>query len=146
MSARNNPFEDLERLFERMNRRFEDPDGMRTPAQLGRESASGRMAVDLVDHGDEFVLTVDLPGFETADVDIRVTAHTLRIEAEREEATEEEAEQYLRQERRHESMRRSLRLPDEVDKGNVQAWMQNGVLTIRLPKAEAESTRSIEIE
>ncbi|MGM0592551.1 MAG: Hsp20/alpha crystallin family protein, partial [Halobacteriota archaeon] len=65
---------------------------------------------------------------------------------EHEEALEEEDERYLRHERRHRSTSRSIRLPDEIDKDNVSARMNNGVLTVTLPKVEAEEARDIEIE
>lgn len=148
MSVRSNPFEELERLFERMNRQFEESTRMwDTETTFGRWSGEAdAMAVDLVEHDEEFVVTVDLPGFEKSDVDIRVTDHTLRIEADREETTEEKEEQYLRHERRHESTHRSIRLPDEVDKEGVNARMKNGVLTITLPRLETEEARTIEIE
>ena len=148
MSSRSNPFEELERLFERMSRQFEESSRMWEPDEdFAQWTAAGEeMAVDLVDHDDEFVVTVDLPGFERDEVEIRVTDHTLHIEAEHEEATEEEKEQYLRHERRHQSRRRSILLPDEVDKQNVNARMKNGVLTITLPKLEGEEARSIDIE
>jgi HSP20 family protein len=104
------------------------------------------MAIDLVDRDGEFVVTVDLPGFERDDVDIRVTDHTLRIEAEHEAVRDEEGERFIRHERRHKSTDRSVRLPGEVDKQGVAARMRNGVLTITLPKTEAEEARKIEID
>jgi HSP20 family protein len=147
MSARSNPFEELERLFERMSRQFEDPSRVwESDTPLVQWTAGDELAVDLVEHDDEFVVTVDLPGFEQDDVDIEVTDHTLRIEAEREEATEEHEAEFLRRERRHESMRRSLQLPDEVDKQDAEARMKHGVLTITLPKVEVEEARTIDIE
>ena len=148
MSERSNPIGELERMFERMSRQFDESSRMWEP-----ESAFSQwmlrfeeMAVDLVEHDDEFVATVDLPGFERDDVEIEVTDHTLRIEAEHEDAMEETEEQYLRRERHHESMRRSIRLPEEVDKEGVKARMKNGVLTITLPRLEVEEARTIEIE
>jgi HSP20 family protein len=104
------------------------------------------MAIDLVDRDGEFVATVDLPGFERDDVDVRVTDHTLRIEAEHEEILEEEEDRFIRHERRHESTKRSIRLPEDVDKEGVEARMKNGVLTVTLPKIETEEARPIEIE
>jgi HSP20 family protein len=147
-----NPFEEIERLFERLSRQFED--ATRDPESDGpfAEWRSGieSMAVDLVERDDEFVATVDLPGFDREEVDVQVTDHTLTVEAEHEEATEESDEReegrYLRHERRRESTRRSIRLPDAVDTGAVTARMNNGVLTVTLPKVEAETGRSIEIE
>jgi HSP20 family protein len=148
MSSRSNPFEELEHLLDRMSRQFDDATRMwETENPFGRgASEMEAMAIDLVEEDDEFVVTADLPGFERDDVEIRVTDHTLRIEAEHEESTEEREEDYLRRERRHESMRRSIRLPDEVDKEAVTARMQNGVLTVTLPRLEAEEARSIDIE
>lgn len=148
MSTRGNPFEELERLLERMSRQFDDASSAwEADDPFARwTSESESMATDLIEHDDEFVVTVDLPGFTREDVDVRVTDHTLRIEIDHEESTEEEDEQYLRHERRRESMHRSIRLPDEVDPEQVAARMKNGVLTVTLPKAAAEEARQIEID
>jgi HSP20 family protein len=148
MSTRRNPFEEMERLFERMGRQFDDASRMWEadgPFSQWMPEA-GSMAMDLVDHDEEFVATVDLPGFERADVDIAVTDHTLRIEAEREEERTDEEGEFLRRERRHESTERSIRLPEAVEKEAVSARMKNGVLTVTLPKLEVEEARTIEIE
>ena len=147
MSVGSNPFHELERLFERMSHQFEEASHIWEPGgPVGRwTSAFEEMRIDLVEHDDEFVVTVDLPGVEKDDVDIRVTDHTLRMGAEHEEAVEEAEEQYLRRERGHESMQRSIRLPDEVDAEGVTARMKNGVLTVTLPKLEAEEAHTIEI-
>ena len=148
MSTRSNPFEELERLLEAMSRQFDDASRvLESQGPIGRlASGAESMAIDLVDRDGEFVVTVDLPGFERDDVDIRVTDHTLRIEAEHEAVRDEEGEQFIRHERRHESTDRSVRLPGEVDTEGVAARMRNGVLTITLPKTEIEEARSIEIE
>lgn len=148
MSIRSNPFEELERRLEAVSRQFDDASHVwESEGPLGRlTSGAESMAIDLVDRDSEFVVTVDLPGFERDDVDIRVTDHTLRIEAEHEEIHDEERERFIRHERRHESTNRSVRLPGEVDKEGVEARMRNGVLTITLPKIEVEEARRIEIE
>jgi HSP20 family protein len=141
MSPRTNPFEELERLIERMNRQF----GTATRSWAD-ESSIDSMAIDLLEADDEFVVTADLPGFERDEVTLEVTDHILHISADHEEATEEREADYLHQERRHESVRRSIRLPAEVDTESVNARMQNGVLTITLPRLAADDARTIEIE
>jgi len=143
MSSRN-PLEELERLFERMSRQFEEASQSweGTTFGVGMETAS----LDLVERDEEFVVTVDLPGFERDDVEIAVTDHTLRVEAEREVETEEGDERYIRRERRQASTRRSVQLPEEVDTDAVSARMRNGVLTVTLPKLETATARHIEIE
>ncbi|MFB6142830.1 MAG: Hsp20/alpha crystallin family protein [Halorientalis sp.] len=147
MSMRSNPFEEIERFFERMSRQFEEASqSWESDGPMAQWSRGKSMAVDLVERDDEFVVTVDLPGFERDDVSIRVTDHTLRIEADHEEVLDEDTEDYIRHERRHESTQRSIPLPEEVDKERVSARMKNGVLTVTLPKVEAEEATQVDIE
>jgi HSP20 family protein len=148
MSSRSNPFEEMERFFDRLTRQFDEASSKwESEGPFSRWTGEFESpAVDLVEQDDSFVVTVDLPGFERDEIKIRVTDQTLRIEAEHEEAATEEDERYIRRERRHETTRRAVRLPDEVDKENVHARMKNGVLTVTLPKLEVEESRTIEIE
>ena len=146
MSTRTNPMEELERLFERWSGRFgdstDDWDG-----GFGWKAFES-MAVDFVEHDDTFVVTADLPGFERDDVEVTVTDHTLRIEAERQTTDREEDEEgrYLRQERRHRAVDRSIRLPEEVDTDAATGTMRHGVLTVTLPKLVVEEAHQVEIE
>jgi len=142
MSTQSNPFEEIEQFFDQMSRRFDETTPTAEPRGERRES----MAVDLVERDDEFVVTVDLPGFEKADVDVRVTDHTLRIDADHEDRTDDQSTEYLRRERRHRSVRRSIRLPENVDTAAVGAEMTNGVLTVTVPKLETTNGETIEIE
>ena len=148
MSTRSNPFEELEQLFERMSRQFDEASqSWESESPLAKWMPEAEsMAIDLVERDEEFVATVDLPGFERDDISINVTDHTLRIEAEHSEEMEEESGDVLRQERRHATTKRSIRLPEEVQAEDVTARLSNGVLTVTLPKREVEAARSIDIE
>jgi HSP20 family protein len=146
MSSRRNPFEEMERFFERMREEFDAYPGRWTPIGSREETDDESMALDLVERDDEFVVTVDLPGYEGDDVDIRITDHVLRIRADRREEVEEEDEQFIHHERRHESATRAVRLPGSVEKDSVSAEMNNGVLTIRLPRVETDEARRIEVD
>ncbi len=148
MTPRSNPFDEIERLFENMSRQFDNASwswGDREPfARLS--TGIETMAIDVVDHDDEFVVTVDLPGFDRDDVDVRVMDHRLTIEADHDQETEEGDETYLRQERSHRELTRTITLPDAVDEDAVTARMTNGVLTVTCPKVEVEEAHEIEIE
>ena len=145
MSMRSrNPFDEIEQFFERMSRQFEESEW---PMAMGAD-----ISVDVAEHDDEFVVTADLPGYEKEHIDLKLSDSTLRISAEKEAMTDEEKEleegYYIRKERRHESISRSVKLPEEVDEEGVKASLKHGVLTITLPKlavSEAES-RKIDIE
>jgi len=143
---RTNPFEEVERLFDRMGRQFEEAaERWDAGESLGRRSPSAA-PVDLIEHDAAFEVTVDLPGFDREDVEIRITDHTLRINAERDERVEDEGTTYLRRERSRHSVSRAVQLPEAVDTEAVEATMSNGVLTVSLPRLATEPSRTIEIE
>lgn len=149
MTTRINPFTELERFFSQLSEQFDDTSReLGTAEPFSRLSLGvSRMAVDIVEHDETFVVTADLPGFDSDEVDVQVTDHTLRIDADHEETTEAESEgRYLRRERRRESMRRSVRLPSDVDADGVTATMNNGALTVTLPKETAEDAHEVDIE
>lgn len=149
MTNRNNPFEMLERTFERMSQQFDDAarawesgDPFEMSALTGES-----VAMDLIEREEEYVVTVDLPGFDRDDIEVKMVEDRLMVAAEREEAEEDEAENYLRRERRHRSVSRSIRLPEDVDPENVTAKSKRGVLTVTIPRVHTESeSRTIEIE
>ena len=150
MARRANPFEDLEELFDRMRRQFEEATGSMEDVSV--ESLRSGMRIDVEDSGESFVVTADLPGFDKDDIDVRLSDQRLRISADHTEETTEEGDRsddghFVRQERHHSSMERVVRLPEPVDEASVSAQFRNGVLTVTLTKAEpVERGRDIEIE
>lgn len=152
MAGRRNPFDHLEELFDRLNRQFEE--AARTwesETETGGEGqfafAAGGTRLDLADHDDEFAVTVDVPGYEPDDLDSRLSGDTLFISGERESEATDERGDYLRRERELESFSRQVTLPEPVDADGIEATVNNGVLTIRLPKLEPdESSHAIDIE
>ncbi|MCG1004548.1 MULTISPECIES: Hsp20/alpha crystallin family protein [Halobacterium] len=130
---RNSPFDELERLLDKMND--------------ARERAAGGLAVDVRDDEEAFVVTADLPGYEKDDIDVEVHERTLRIDARHEDESAVDDDNYVRRERSKRSLSRSVTLPEEVDESGATAGFENGVLTVELPKSHAseESTR-VDIE
>jgi HSP20 family protein len=146
MPPSTNPFRDVERMFERMSRQFEQMPWAREDEWNDLSMTAG-MQIDLADHGDEFVVTADLPGFKKEEIDVRCTDSRVTIRAEHDEEAEEREENYLRQERSHRAMQRTVTLPDPVDSESVSAKYNNGVLTLTLPKVEpSEEARNIDVE
>ncbi len=102
-------------------------------------------AMDLVESGDRFVLTADLPGLTEADVSIELEDRVLTISGERKSAHETTEKGYRRIERAHGSFRRSLTLPEGVDADAVTATFANGVLEVGIPKPVQSKPRKIAI-
>ena len=133
---RDNPFESIEEFIERMEREFDtDPFG-----------TTGSITVDVRDAGGEFVVTADLPGYDKDDIEVTLADRTLHIEAEHESHLEAEDGEYIRRERRHESVARSIPLPEPIAEDGVSATFSNGVLTVSLGKRDADSGTQIDIE
>jgi len=127
--VRENPFEEIERMFERMSEQFDD-------LQPGR-MAAGSVLVDLKDRGDAFVVTADLPGFDREDIEVELREDTLELSASSETTEETGTEEFLRRERRRSDVSRSVYLPEPVVAEETSATHENGVLTVTLPKRTA---------
>jgi HSP20 family protein len=137
---RTNPFDEFETFFDRMSRQYDE--------MMRRESGiATEIATDVAEHRDEIVVTADLPGFEREEIDVSVSGDRLTIRAEQEYDEEREDGEYLRRERRHASVRRTLTLPEGIDEDAASASYKNGVLTVTLPKMTSdEESRHIDIE
>jgi len=146
--ATSNPFEMMEQVFDRMSRQFDEMSHSWETGEAGELWSLGphKMAIDVAERDDEYEITVDVPGFDREDIEVRVTDHTLHIDAAREEEELEEDEHYLKQERHRASLHRSVQLPGEIDVEEVEATAKNGILTITVPRAEPlEESKTIEI-
>ncbi|MDQ2051516.1 Hsp20/alpha crystallin family protein [Natronolimnohabitans sp. A-GB9] len=155
MTDRRGTLDGLEELFERLNRQLETAartweSELERRSQLDLSMGGVATRLDLADHGDAFVVTVDVPGYETDDLACRLRGQTLQISGERERTLEDETTEdgtYLRRERETRSFTREIDLPEPVDADDVTASVTNGILTVRLPKLEpTESARTIDIE
>jgi len=141
------PFRELEQMSDRLNRAF-----ARGP--LGRLAADGDAltvfdwapSVDIVETPEEFQIKAELPEVKREDVKVSVDAGVLRIEGERKQEKEEKGKKYHRVERSYGSFLRTFALPDNVDDRNVQAEFKDGILNVRLRKAEKSKPRSIEVK
>ena len=137
--------EEIERVFDRMNRQIEQASESFRRGEPVSAFYGSTMPVDIIEREEEFGITVDVPGFSKKDVNVQVTDHTLRIEAERSLSEDVEEENYIRHERSRRSMSRTIALPEEVDGDSVKAEMEDGVLSITAPKVESAKARKIKI-
>lgn len=96
-------------------------------------------AMDLVEKGNEYEITAELPGIDEKNLEIKLANRVLTIKGEKNEEKEEKEKDYYVSERRYGSFQRSFQLPDGVDASNIDASFAKGVLTVKLPKtAEAQ--------
>ena len=112
---------------------------------LGSPRGSGRdfPRVNLYEDADGFTLTAELPGVKAGDVDVSVESGTVTLKGER-KAAEVEGTRH-RREIATGRFERSFTLPYPIDAGAVEARAENGLLTVRLPKAASARARRIEV-
>jgi HSP20 family protein len=144
----NDYFSDFDDLFERMTGDRWGALGRynRPGSGSGSGSSPVEFAIDVAHHDGEIVVTADVPGFEKSDFDISVDGDLLTIRADSEVASDIDEDAYVRRERRHHSMRRTIRLPADVDGEGASASYRNGVLTVTIPVEADADVRHIDVE
>jgi HSP20 family protein len=136
-----NPFIEFRRLLEQMQENIEDvAHGLEGDSPGHRSALTSAISVDIEDREEAFVVTAELPGFEKDDIDVRLADQRLHIEAEHREESDQTDGEYIRRERRHTSVARSVRLPEAVETADIEATYNNGILTVHLPKSEPAAT------
>lgn len=145
---------DFDSMMERFQREFDDfwempprlkhwmrmaPGFSMTPKELAMPS------VDLEDRGKDYAVSVELPGFSKADVNIEVAEDAVKISAKKTASEEEKTKNYIRRERSAQTYYRRIQLPEKVVADNAKANLKDGVLEISLPKKEPKETKKLQI-
>jgi HSP20 family protein len=118
--------------------------GLHTQQASGRTSAWAP-ALDISERKDAYLVTVELPGLKSEDLDITLEDGLLTIQGERQFTAESSEQQYHRVERRYGSFRRSITLPSQVQADAIEASFENGVLEVVVPKAEEAKPKKITV-
>jgi len=105
----------------------------------------GRPAVNVWETSEAVFAELEVPGLKNDELDLSVVGDQLSIRVERPDA-EQQGVTYHRRERPVGAFTRVLRLPAPVSSDAVEAELKNGVLTVKLPKAEAARPRKIEVQ
>ncbi|HEV3400637.1 MAG TPA: Hsp20/alpha crystallin family protein [Acidimicrobiales bacterium] len=103
------------------------------------------LPLDAYRSGDEFVVHVDVPGVDPDSIELTVERNLLVVKAERAWQPSEGAE-VVTAERPQGSFTRQLFLGENLDVDNIAASYENGVLTLRIPVAQAAKPRRVEIQ
>ncbi|MBF8284234.1 MAG: molecular chaperone (small heat shock protein) [Anaerolineales bacterium] len=104
------------------------------------------VALDVQTEKDEYVLRANVPGLKPEDLHVEVVDNTVTIRGEIKEESKTEQDNFLLQERRYGQFSRSVTLPTPLDPGKAEATIENGVLVLRLPKAEEAKPKMITVK
>jgi HSP20 family protein len=126
-----------------MNQLFDSFLGQNPAAPMDRAWAP---LADVWETPDEVVISVEMPGFTEKDIRLSVTGDQVLIQGERRWAGDEQKATFHRRERWYGRVERAFSLPIPVETAKVAGNYRDGVLTVRLPKAEGIKPREVKIQ
>jgi len=136
-----NDFAPLMQLQGQVNRLF---DGFFEELPAARPYAAGYPALNTWEDGDHAYVEAELPGLSMDDLDVSVCGREVTIKGERKLA-EPQGASWHRRERSWGQFTRTVTLPWDIDAEKVEAKLRDGVLTVRLPKAESAKPRKVKL-
>lgn len=136
--------QEMDRVFDQAFRGF----GM--PSVFGGSDMSNMIfnpCVDISSTDKEYIIEVEVPGMSKNDICLDITREgELCICGEKNLDNSKQEKNFHRVERSYGSFSRTLSLPEDVDRENIQASFNNGLLTISLPRVPGQNTQSRRIE
>jgi HSP20 family protein len=129
------PFMELDSMERRMRRLFEE---------IGFAPVLAP-AADVYETDDEFVVELEVPGYEEKELSIEVSDHTLAIKGARTKTTDEKTKEFALHERHEREFERRFVLPNEADTEHVKAVFGKGVLAVHAQKVPTAQPKKVAI-
>ena len=108
------------------------------------------MKTDIKEKGDNYIIDMDLPGYEKENIEISIENGYLTVNAKVSEENKDEDEgSYIRKERYYGECSRSFYVGEDVHEEDIKASFKNGKLTLSVPKEEEkkiEGKKTIQID
>ena len=133
--VRLSPFQELDSMERRMRRAFE---GIGFAPVLPP-------AADVYETDEEFVVELEVPGYEEKELGIEVFDHTVSVKGTRKVVKEENEKSFHLHERLEREFERRFQLPPEADTRHIHATFDKGVLVLRTPKLAGSRPKKVEI-
>jgi HSP20 family protein len=116
-----------------------------SPFSANAARPSSMLHADVAETDEDYWITAELPGVPLENVKLEIEADVLTLSAVKRPLEEAGPRNHQHVERRYGTFSRAFKLPEIVNKDDVQATMKDGVLTVRLPKAEQARPRQIPV-
>ncbi len=117
------------------------------PWRLSAADGAPRMRVDLSEQDEHYVVKADIPGVRKEDIDVRIDGNLVTLSAQSKSEKEERDDgRVLFKERQEGYASRSFALDCPVDEGRSDARYEDGILTLKLPKKAAGTTKRLSIQ
>lgn len=115
-------------------------------ASAGYEEQEGQLTVDVFQDDESIIIQSTIAGVSPDDLDVSITNDMVTVRGDRRRQFAVDQEDYFYQECYWGTFSRSIILPVEIDADRAEAKIKNGILTIRIPKANAAVTRKLKVK
>ena len=134
-------FEELNRMRRQLDALFDRYEGRPSAAA----TAGVFPLINLTEDHDAYYLRAELPGITAGELSIESTDNNIAISGERKIPDAAQNARYHRREREAGRFSRMVALPGRINRDRIEARLNDGVLTVTVPKAEEEKPRKISI-
>ena len=126
------------------------PDSNKATTNIAMENeedndSEGQLTIDVYQTDDEVIIKSTIAGVKPEDLDVSINNDMVTIKGERKQEDEISMDNYYYQECYWGLFSRSVILPVEIIADKAEATMKNGILTLKLPKADTTKTRKIQV-
>ncbi len=142
-SDRWDPFREMVTFREAMDRWLQQ--SISGTGQLLSNIRPEAIPIDAVERDDTFEVRAAVPGVRPEDVEVTVQGERVTIRVEVRPTEEPPSDNWLMREHRFGLLQRSITLPAPVSSENAEARIENGVLSLRLPKTQGVAARRISV-
>ncbi len=115
------------------------------PEQEQNIESEGQLTIDVYQTDDDIVIKSTIAGVKPEDLDVNINNDMVTVRGERKQDEDIDPENYYYQECYWGPFSRSVILPVEIIADKAEATMKNGILTLRLPKADTTKSRKIQV-
>jgi HSP20 family protein len=143
MLDRFDPFREMMTLREAMDRLFQQ--SLSGTGQLLSTIRPDSIPMDVVERDDAFEVRASIPGVKPDDVEVVVQGERLTVRAESRGEQEQRGENWLMREHRTGTLQRTVTLPSPVSSEACEARIDNGILTLKLPKLQETRPKRISV-
>ena len=109
-------------------------------------SHHGGLRVNILEEKDRYVLTAVVPGWLEKDIELDVKNDTLTLKGHAEKEKTNEGENYRSREYSKTSFERTFRMDSHIDKENIKAKLEDGILKVALPKIKEAEPKASKIK
>jgi HSP20 family protein len=138
--------DDLRREFDRFFMEAETLLPMPAATATGTGWTAFVPPVDINETDKDYIVSAEVPGIDPKEIDIRLEGNTLIIRGERTQQSEQDIGMIHRSERSFGSFSRAFTLPQDAMVDGIAAKFCNGVLSVTVPKSQAQPSKQVPIQ